>query len=679
MKRRHGVEEFPEVLERIRNGDYTIRAPTDKKKYSSEVTWTAMRLIFDGENNQIQDFFYCSKCQKVFNLSLRNCGQILKRHVEKTCNPIAAGGIDDYFTREFQPTKKKKLTQDDKILIRNASVACIINDMRPISSLNGDGMTSLLSKMTYIGNKYGNFTEETMKLIKIVPSRQTVGFSRLSKINQYLTITTSSHPQITRTISDHAEIARNHLKSLIGTVFKKYGGCIALDCWTDKHKKMSYFGITLHFISEENNQLILNDRILLIRELAVESKDGDYLRTKIYEYLNEYGMMGYLGHRIMFISDRGTNIVKAVSTFMAINCFAHLIHNVVEHMLDKNPIVSSVTAIVKYFKASALHAILFEQSLKSNVSTRWNSVCTMLETFINNWMRINEILRRTQKHLKDLDSISLNELILMKNFLAPFKDATNETEATKHPTIDSVKPSYNKLLQHLQPSRTDPSMITRLKQVGLAYWTQNVHKHVTIFHDVAVFLNPLMKSLKLYTIEQKMGIWSKTSELIENLAPIVRETLTQQVIEPRNKPRRMSQAMALFMDDDDYGANPEERNELEEYKLARITDFEDILPWWHQNKMNFPRLYIVARFIFSIPASSAAAERLFSRAGRLINHRPNMRSELVDEILFLNSNFDLIEKNKSSTNGNESDSVASAVERMVNLDDDVLELVNLDE
>lgn len=484
-------------------------------------------------------------------------------------------------------------------------------------------------------------------------------------------------------MSKLAETVRDEMKAIIATVFEKYGGSIALDCWTDKHKKMCYFGITLHFITEENGKLILNDRILLIRELAAEKKDGEYLREKLYEYMTEYGLMNYLEKKIVFISDRGTNIVNAVRAFTSINCFAHLIHNVVQHMLHDNAIVMAVSVIVKYFKASGLHATFFTKSLKSYVSTRWNTVYTMFATVIENWTQINQILRRTKKHLKELDFLSLDKLILMKTFLEPFKDATDEVEATKHPTIDSVQPSYNKLLQHMQPICTDPTIISELKEVGLDYWTRNVKKHISIYHDVAIFLNPLMKSLKWYTLAEKTRIWSKASELMENFAPFERDDSSQRTTEHRVKPRRMSQAMAMFMDDDNFDGDRSDQNELEEYKAARVAEFDDILPWWQSNKMRFPRLYGVARLIFSIPASSAAAERLFSKAGKLVNNRPNLRSELVDDILFLNSNFDMAQnRGKIVCDGSEIVPNELIVDDEISdffIDDDVIECINLNE
>lgn len=78
--------------------------------------------------------------------------------------------------RELQPAKMKKISIDDKLSVRNAAVGYIINDMRPISSLNGVGMATLLSKMTFIGNKYGYIPEEALQTTNLIPSRQTVSF-----------------------------------------------------------------------------------------------------------------------------------------------------------------------------------------------------------------------------------------------------------------------------------------------------------------------------------------------------------------------------------------------------------------------------------------------------------------------------------------------------------------------
>lgn len=57
-KRRHGIEKFPEIEEKIRSGEYTVREPEDKKKHTCEITWTQMRFIYDESDRIMKDFFF---------------------------------------------------------------------------------------------------------------------------------------------------------------------------------------------------------------------------------------------------------------------------------------------------------------------------------------------------------------------------------------------------------------------------------------------------------------------------------------------------------------------------------------------------------------------------------------------------------------------------------------------
>lgn len=174
MKRKHGLEKFPHLLESIESGQYTVREPEDKKKYSQAVTWKLFRFIFDENDVQIADHFFCCRCQTIFNLNLSKSGQCLKRHAEKCEVPVSNSSMHDFFVPELHHTKRLKITKEDRAMIRDATIAYIVKDMRPISSINGEGMGSLLSKLTYVGAKYGHITEEAMPRTNLIPSRQSV-------------------------------------------------------------------------------------------------------------------------------------------------------------------------------------------------------------------------------------------------------------------------------------------------------------------------------------------------------------------------------------------------------------------------------------------------------------------------------------------------------------------------
>lgn len=171
MKRKYGVEKFPHILESIDAGKYTVREPEDRNKYSQQTTWSLFRLIFDEDEKQIEDHYFCSRCRTIYNLKLSQSGQSLKRHAEKCKVPSI---ITDFFVPEMQPAKRSKIIKEDKALVREAAIKFVVKDMRPVSSVNGEGMTALLSRMTYIGAKYGHISEESMLQTKLIPSRQSV-------------------------------------------------------------------------------------------------------------------------------------------------------------------------------------------------------------------------------------------------------------------------------------------------------------------------------------------------------------------------------------------------------------------------------------------------------------------------------------------------------------------------
>lgn len=265
-------------------------------------------------------------------------------------------------------------------------------------------------------------------------------------------------------------------------------------------------------------------------------------------------------------------------------------------MLEKNPIVIAVSVIVKYFKASGLNAI-FEQTLKSYVSTRWNTVFRMLESVIAYWDKIVYQLQTHKVHQKEINSISLDELKMMRDFLKPFATAILEAEVTKNPTIDIVLPWFAKLETHLKTSRTDSEMISKLKQIGYAYWNKSVQPNITLWHDMAVFLNPLIKGLKTFTETQKNRIYARAAELMDNFMPFINLTAEDSVREVRRETIHVSDAMSNFLDDSDDAHTNCEASELDEYKRKRVSGFETPFQWWQQNKNNFPR-YTASQDLF---------------------------------------------------------------------------------
>lgn len=70
---------------------------------------------------------------------------------------------------------------------------------------------------------------------------------------------------------------------------------------------------------------------------------------------------------------------------------------------------------------------------------------------------------------------------------------------------------------------------------------------------------------------------------------------------------------------------------------------DSVLEWWKKNSSVLPLLSGLARFIFSIPASSAAPESCFSNAGFILNEkRSKLSPHVVEDILISHGNKDLL-------------------------------------
>ncbi|XP_008180205.1 zinc finger BED domain-containing protein 4-like [Acyrthosiphon pisum] len=65
----------------------------------------------------------------------------------------------------------------------------------------------------------------------------------------------------------------------------------------------------------------------------------------------------------------------------------------------------------------------------------------------------------------------------------------------------------------------------------------------------------------------------------------------------------------------------------------------DPLKWWQEHKYNYPYLHILAKQTLCCLGTSVPCERIFSKAGLILNDRRcRLKSEKVEMLLFLNYN-----------------------------------------
>jgi len=171
---------------------------------------------------------------------------------------------------------------------------------------------------------------------------------------------------------------------------------------------------------------------------------GANIKQAVYAILTEYDIDT---NKVVFVTDRGANILAAMKDSKHIPCCDHMINTVLTHLFDSSglhdcpgieSLLSASKELVRYFKKAGLMRHL-STSLKQEVSTRWNSVYYLLESVLKNFDEIEHILRTKGEsyRLVGIDKLLLQELT---NFLEVFKFASEELEAKKQPTLHLALP-----------------------------------------------------------------------------------------------------------------------------------------------------------------------------------------------------------------------------------------------
>ena len=126
----------------------------------------------------------------------------------------------------------------------------------------------------------------------------------------------------------------------------------------------------------------------------------------------------------MFTTDRGANIIAALSDNTRVDCAAHLINTVLRNAFDEKKncpieitrLVDTCKSLVQYVKRTSLQNLL-SKSLIQSCDTRWNSAFMMLESVLE---RFDEVEQLLLKHAPaEIRRITAVDVDLLKE-LVPF-------------------------------------------------------------------------------------------------------------------------------------------------------------------------------------------------------------------------------------------------------------------
>lgn len=175
-------------------------------------------------------------------------------------------------------------------------------------------------------------------------------------------------------------------------------------------------------------------------------------------------------------------------------------------------------------------------------------------------------------------------------------------------------------------------------------------------HEIAIFLSPKFKSLKMFNENDKVRIYQNIEVKLLQIKSEENSEPSNLLPEKRHVPQKSSGSTPLsewkdVENDPELSENvPRYKKELEDYK-QKYFEFDvkedDLLSFWKNQNFNVPYLFILAKQILAIPASSASSEWSSSTAGRVVEEqRSCLSGSTVDAILFLNNHFNHLKKIK---------------------------------
>ncbi|CAI5500544.1 unnamed protein product [Closterium sp. Naga37s-1] len=412
------------------------------------------------------------------------------------------------------------------------------------------------------------------------------------------------------------------------------------DIWSSVARR-SYMVVTAHWISRDWQ---LRQATLHFGEMS-EGHKGTDIAKRFEEVVRAWGLVGRC-HGIT--TDNASNNETAIKELsddddrfpligkdMWFKCMAHILNLAVRKALGVETVKEALQRIrdmATFVGLSPKRMARFRKELKDSYpSLRDLKLGTMKEE------KKYAALRITDDHWA--------ALVALKGFLAPFNAITKAAEGSAYPTVTTIVPYYNLLLDSLERILTNasnsPSALLRdLVQAALPV-LQKYYDRSTDELTVATFLDPGLK-LAYFAMDSEPTVaqvpqaevlrlvrsrWEsyQTSQRlaaasVAPAAPAVAERAPTVAVDGGGEEEedeglhfasRSSLLARVAASVEGGGVAGPGGDEIERYMLEGLVHNIPPLEHW-RDKRDMPVLKAMARDYLAIPASSAASERVFS-------------------------------------------------------------------
>jgi len=446
------------------------------------------------------------------------------------------------------------------------------------------------------------------------------------------------HPNtIKRRIECKFESARN----LIITKLQDFAHvALTADGWTHQYTNNQYIGITVHGFNGQN----LESFCIACRKIDEVHSAGNLCR--IFESVIE--SWGIEREKVVAcITDNAKNIVNAIELFIGSDkhapCFAHSLNLVVKKAIkdsvELSSMIQSVKDIVTFFhhspKATSLLNSLQDDPLKliQDVPTRWNSTFLMIERFLQLKEPVSKALDQLDSDKDMIPNSSMKILAEIQVILAPFYDVTKRLSSASNPSISQVIPLSNLLriaLSKLTINSNEAKQLALRLEKEMDSRFKNIER-VDLYNKSTV-LDPRFKNIDF---QSTSAAASTIKNIDDYLKSTPRSEYVNSIVESRAAPdiNNILTYRRVVIRQSSSNLSLEFRNYLD----TNISDFHiDPLLFWTNNFNRESELVKLALKYLIIPATSVPSERLFSKAGDILNKkRSSLSPKRVEQLLIM--------------------------------------------
>ncbi|KAJ6436596.1 hypothetical protein O9K51_10838 [Purpureocillium lavendulum] len=456
----------------------------------------------------------------------------------------------------------------------------------------------------------------------------------------------------------HREKLRSKLKSSLTQVH------FSIDIWSSPNHH-SLLGIVAHFIDRECRQL--RKALLALRELE-GAHSGEAIAETFLTVIDSYGLHGQVGYFTLDNAYNNDTMLQAIAkacdfdtAHRRLRCNGHIINLAVQAFLfgrnkdasdealrqvsqlpkDEQEGVAdrrdTATARRRHGALGMLHNLVvwvrssgqryqaFSKAagrmIPQDNSTRWNSWYLMIHVAIKARKEVNSFI---DDHYTEGD-ISLDylhpehwqELQEIHDFLQPFHEITKDTQ-WDNSSLDEVICSMDFLITHYKAStekfRHSLTMTDRIMTSWYKFDDYYRRTDDSPVYAAAILLHPSLRRAHLHEA------WKDQSQYIGPAVEAVRKLWED--YKPRQVPTINEDLSAYEAYKQRIYQPPSSHDEFNRFIDGPTLPIgsSSALSWWLEptQATSFPNLYRLAVNIFSIPAMSAEAERVFSGARRTI-------------------------------------------------------------